>query len=429
GASRTSLDIHRDVAHSLIDNSGVQGAIRRALGDGTQFRPGTRGEEVALEVTKHRALIRAYDEQIPTAPAAEQAALRAERDGYARALQRHEAELTRLRADPVSANAAGVGYIDAVSARSLTGTQRYVNQALQRTDLTPQARARLETLQTRLNGIDPRNIPNDGNGVSSLLQVVAEVDSLAPPLPGAPMASVRVPSQSFGRLTNNPDVAEAASQLFPDIYRRYRHTANSMFRGRDVSRVVNPQVEAMARAEALRRAQNQVLGDLPNLTPGAPARTTVNAQTDFPMGFRNRQSFDRFATDLNAAARASAGDAQLVVQGSSVTGRRFDRAVDFDYTGGQFGVGRLSDYDVAIVSDALVQRAQQLGVRLPTDRSLNAAEMNQLGLGDLYTRAQQAALRETGIAHPVNFRVYAATPGTPNVPTLSPTPSLPLAGR
>ena len=420
GTSRTSIDIHRDVARSLIDNSGVQGAIRRTLGDGTQFRPGSRGEEIALEVTKHQALIRAYDEQIPNAPTREQAALRAERDGYVRALQTHEAELARLRADPAAANAAGIGHIDAVTGRSVQGAQRYVDQALARTDITPEARTRLTALQNRLNGIDPNKIPDDANGVSSLLRVIAEVDSLAPPAANAAQAAVRPPRQNLNELAADPRVAAEAERLYPDIYRRLRHVSDSMFRGRTAN-VARPQIESMARAEALRQAQASIAGPLPGLTPGAPARTNIDPNTDFPMGFRSRASFDSFAGDLNGAARAQAADAQLIVQGSSVTGRRFDRAVDMAYTDAPFGVGRLSDYDVAIVSDELVRRAQQRGVRLPTDRALSQTEMNQLGLGDLYRQAQAAALRETGLAYPVNFRIYSSS----NVPD---TPSLPLAG-
>ncbi len=113
GTSQTSIDIHRQVAHGLIDNTGVQGALRRGFGLNHGFRPGTRGEEVALEVAKHRALVRAYDERLPGAAAGERVTLRAERDAYAAELARYEVTLRHLRANPALAGAPGRGYVDA----------------------------------------------------------------------------------------------------------------------------------------------------------------------------------------------------------------------------------------------------------------------------------------------------------------------------
>lgn len=132
GTSQTSIDIHKQVAHTLIDNAGIQGALRRTFGDGFEFRPGTRGEEVALEVAKHRALVQAYDERIPGAPPAEQAALRAERDAYAAELARYEGTLRNLRADPALANAPGRGFVAAAPQVTTTGTPTREQQRLNR---------------------------------------------------------------------------------------------------------------------------------------------------------------------------------------------------------------------------------------------------------------------------------------------------------
>ena len=117
GTSPISVDIHRRVARSLIDNSGVQGAIRRFLGEGVRFKPGTRGEEVALEVAQHRALVQAFDEQIPRTPVEQRPALTAERDAYEAALRQRETELLALHADR-SAPAQSRGQ---VAAKELTG--------------------------------------------------------------------------------------------------------------------------------------------------------------------------------------------------------------------------------------------------------------------------------------------------------------------
>jgi filamentous hemagglutinin len=94
-----------------------------------------------------------------------------------------------------------------------------------------------------------------------------------------------------------------------------------------------------------------------------------------------------------------------VLQGSSLAGRRFERSVDYKHTGEPFDVGRISDYDVAIASDRLHARAQELGIELGQG-ALTRAQIRALGLESLYNAAQAAALRQTGIAHPVHFKVY-----------------------
>ena len=71
----------------------------------------------------------------------------------------------------------------------------------------------------------------------------------------------------------------------------------------------------------------------------------------------------------------------MVLEGSGVTGRRFDRLISHEPTGAPFGVGRVSDYDVGIVSDQLLQRARQL--RIPTSEPLTGAQLVALGLEDL----------------------------------------------
>ena len=101
--------------------------------------------------------------------------------------------------------------------------------------------------------------------------------------------------------------------------------------------------------------------------------------------------------------------AQLVVEGSSVTGRRFQRLVKpNEPSGAPFGVGRLSDYDVAIISDALYKEAHDLRI-LPKQGSLEPADLARLRLTDLDTAARAAILDATGIAHPVHFVIRASS--------------------
>jgi hypothetical protein len=103
-----------------------------------------------------------------------------------------------------------------------------------------------------------------------------------------------------------------------------------------------------------------------------------------------------------------------------VTGRRFERSVDFEHTGEPFDVGRVSDYDVAIASDTLVARAGDADMTLPTDRALLPKELSRLGLRDLAEAAQAASKRHTGIAHPVRFKLF------PNGGVPAKGPELPL---
>ncbi|MEM7676962.1 MAG: TauD/TfdA family dioxygenase [Myxococcota bacterium] len=112
GASQASLDIHRTVARKLIDNSGAQGLIRRTLGEGAQFRPGSRSEEVALEVVKYRALLQAHEERIARAPMEQRSEFVITRDAYAKAFREYNTELKSLVADPV-ADARIRGYVAA----------------------------------------------------------------------------------------------------------------------------------------------------------------------------------------------------------------------------------------------------------------------------------------------------------------------------
>jgi hypothetical protein len=409
GTSPASVRIHKEVARSLIDNSGVQGAIRRSLGDGVTFPPGSRGEEVALEVVKHRALVEAFDAEIARAPEAERSALRAERDGYEAAFRDHEAELARLTADPAAARAPGVGHVDAVSSRTISRLQGYVADAKARAP-SLEARARLEALGARLDKVADNfakgKVSKDTNSVKALLYMIAEVDRLAPPPATAPRAKVRVTTPSFDRLTINPRVAREAAAMYPDIYKRLRAVSDRLFSGKSGRAQVHTLLEKMARAEALHQARARVEGPGPlRLAPGAPARTTLDPSTDFPMGFRSREDFDGFRSDLAGSIGAVDPSAKLVLQGSSLEGRRFERTVDFDHTGEPFDVGRISDYDIAIESDVLTRKLRESPINA-SDRALTPKELDDLGLGELHRTAQASARRRTGIAREVNFKIF-----------------------
>ncbi|PQO97102.1 hypothetical protein C5612_29440 [Pseudomonas frederiksbergensis] len=108
--------------------------------------------------------------------------------------------------------------------------------------------------------------------------------------------------------------------------------------------------------------------------------------------------------------RAGYGDVEPILQGSSVTGQSFK-------TGQAFDVGRVSDFDVALASPELLQRAQALGIGVRSGGTrtgpLSARDLKALGLQDLASKLSSQAGRE------VNFMIYdssaAATSRAPSV--------------
>ena len=251
---------------------------------------------------------------------------------------------------------------------------------------------------------------DDETTLRNMVRLMAEVDFMVPRdlAPGA----VKRPRESFAELTDNPDVASRAAELYGEIYAGLWESCRAMFRGDDQRAALKDALSLDARARALQQARVEVEARLTPrppeplaLEPAAPARTVVDPDTDFPIGIHDRDGFNAFAGDLNPQVRVLDADAELVLQGSSVSGRRYERSVDFDVTGEPFDVGRISDYDVAIASDAIHRRAVELEIPLG-GRALTLEEIDALRLRPLHDAAQQAAIRDTGIAHDVKFMVY-----------------------
>jgi filamentous hemagglutinin len=96
-------------------------------------------------------------------------------------------------------------------------------------------------------------------------------------------------------------------------------------------------------------------------------------------------------------ARAGYGNVEPILQGSAVTGKSFK-------TGQEFDIGRVSDFDIALASPELLQRAQSLGIGLRSGGTrtgpLSARDLQALGLKDLSSKLSGQAGRE------VNFMIY-----------------------
>ncbi len=136
-------------------------------------------------------------------------------------------------------------------------------------------------------------------------------------------------------------------------------------------------------------------------TPARP-RSSSSRQIrarGFPLGFRSLGQFRQFGQALKAGLkRAGFADADAAFQGSSVTGKSFR-------TGEAFDAGRISDFDIALSSPTLLDRARSLGIALRGGGTrtgpLSAAHIEQLGLTEMQARL-------TGMAggRPVNFMIF-----------------------
>ncbi len=117
-----------------------------------------------------------------------------------------------------------------------------------------------------------------------------------------------------------------------------------------------------------------------------------------PFGFKDASDFQGFSKSLNTGFKnAGVDDAQVLFQGSAVTGKKFT-------TGEAFDVGRVSDFDIAISSPQLLQRAKAGGIPLRSQggrtRPLNSIDLEKLGLSDLSRQLSQQANR------PVNSMIF-----------------------
>ncbi|PBQ17294.1 hypothetical protein CCL08_14375 [Pseudomonas congelans] len=126
---------------------------------------------------------------------------------------------------------------------------------------------------------------------------------------------------------------------------------------------------------------------------GAGAKGAV-----IPKDFSSADDFVRFCTNTrDGLARAGYENVEPILQGSAVTGKSFKSGEAFD-------VGRVSDFDVALASPELLQRAQSLGIGLRSGGTrtgpLSARDLQALGLKDLSSKMSAQA------GHEVNFMIY-----------------------
>ena len=245
----------------------------------------------------------------------------------------------------------------------------------------------------------------------------------------------------------DPALVRRAAEIEPEIYKQLEPQLQRV-RG-NARKELREELQTRARKEALVRARDELFPGAKMLPEGEPAVKQVDPDTDFPFGFYSREDFDTFSQQLrqqfesaldglvptldNLASRgllAQHGldtqngsdtvaqiknEMRFTLEGSSVAGRSYDRVRHTGHTGEPFDVGRISDYDIAIVSPTLFNVATRLmfirtaGESPPRTgpSALTSAELTKLGLTGVATQAQALITNLTKLGHPVNFKIYS----------------------
>ena len=186
--------------------------------------------------------------------------------------------------------------------------------------------------------------------------------------------------------------------------------------------ITNPQVAGELQAAALRSSQaletlrsqdpewrptpslidpNSATGALSQYrsqAQEAEARLQVLERGNLPLGFRNQTEYDVFGREITTGLRgAGYTDTEVYMRGSSVTGRNFENGSHFDSA-------YRSDLDVAIASESMMAKAEQLNIRMSNQGArtapLTQTQLEALGLGDI---AQSLAGR---VNRDVTFMLY-----------------------
>ena len=170
------------------------------------------------------------------------------------------------------------------------------------------------------------------------------------------------------------------------------------------------------------------------LTPliGSDGAATVNAGIDFaagagflgargrinsisgrtaPPGFYDAAELRRFSAYLRGGLQeAGYSDVQPILQGSAITGRNSRTGIPFD-------VNRVSDFDVALASPSLMERARALGIGMRQGGArtgpLSPSQLERLNLAPLARHLSNQYGRE------VNFMLYnSSEPAIHRAPSL-----------
>ena len=156
-----------------------------------------------------------------------------------------------------------------------------------------------------------------------------------------------------------------------------------------------------------------------NIPFSSPWRESYPLGQGIPKGFSSAAEFQRFSSGIyqQFGARQIAIDAHF--QGSSVTGYGYGVVYvpEYGYVAkAPFDFMRISDYDLAIVSPELLQKAEQLGILLRGEGTrtspLTQADLGALGLDQIANSLSAAAGR------PVNIMIYVNESAVQRAPSI-----------
>ncbi|MCQ6260175.1 hemagglutinin repeat-containing protein [Pseudomonas sp. Q11] len=128
---------------------------------------------------------------------------------------------------------------------------------------------------------------------------------------------------------------------------------------------------------------------------------SVSSKGLVPSGFASAKDFSHFGGSVrDGLLKAGYTNVDPILQGSAITGKSYR-------TGQPFDVGRTSDFDIALASPELLNKASSLGIGLRGGATrtgpLSARDLKVLGLEDLATQLSRQAGRD------VNFMIYGST--------------------
>jgi len=140
--------------------------------------------------------------------------------------------------------------------------------------------------------------------------------------------------------------------------------------------------------------------DRPEFVPGPGERPILNP----PAGFRDRADFERFAERVNKGLHdAGYDDAKVMLQGSAPDGKSYNPDKPNRFFDGD---GKMSDYDLTVESNKLVDAAKDGGLPLRSGGRRTAAieknkDLDKVGLRDLHRE-----LREMAGGRKLSFMAY-----------------------
>jgi hypothetical protein len=142
-----------------------------------------------------------------------------------------------------------------------------------------------------------------------------------------------------------------------------------------------------------------VLAGLPLVPAGGGGGPRPPLPRAVPLGFATAEEFRAFGAHLTQGLEAAGyRDVVPVFQGSSVTGVKHT-------TGALFDVGRLSDFDIALASPSLFERAKVMGVEVRGGRTRTAPVKQTDALKALGLLELRQSLSER-MHRPVEFMIY-----------------------